>query len=1331
MKNSLLKTLKKMYLLLSLLIIGSQSFCQSSWTHLMPKPLGFLTYDASYIDANNGIAVGESGCFAKTTNGGSTWTYNSLPLYTGNGLTNFRPTIYQCQYVTANIGYAVGSNGTFLKTTNGGTTWNYQNGPLGPVSSSALTMYNIYFFDANNGWVIGDAINTASAFIYRTTDGGVTWTAATGIPATLLNSAFYGIDFVNPFTGYVCGQSGKAMKTIDGGATWTDISLTTTNYTVVGGGFNTPRTQYYRCIIAIDANTAIMSSQNNGCILRTTNGGTSWYASANQNVGLPQVATWQMAPAGPNKDTIVVAGGSGVFAKSVDKGLTWTWTQHYTGPANNNINYYYAINAIPGVPGKYALMGASGMTNITNDGGSNWTNPYFSLGTYGGYCGSNATNLFDVSFVNANYGMVVGAHGTLGTTPDGGTTWVNKSIASMNNDNCSPDYIYGVRTPSLTNTFICTASNGLIMKSTDFGDNWTTQVNLNGSNGFSGMDFFDNNNGWACTWTGKVYYTKNGTTWASVNVTTTQLNGIRFLDANNGWVVGNSGKIYYTTNGGTVWAPQTSGITNALNSIQFLNINTGFACGGGGRVLVTTDGGVTWIQRNVTGSPFATLNKVLFFDNLRGMVFSNGGASFVTADGGLNWNPFYAPTSDVLQAATVPPGTNRIVVAGGSLFGVHGDVLNLDNSQCAVTILTQPANTSVCAGTTANFNVTISGSIFASYQWQVSTDGGVTFNNIAGATTSSYSFTPNGTETGYQYRCQVTNSCGSPTTTNSNAATLTFNTQPAVTVQPVSTTACLGGTATFTSGGTGTSITYQWQVSTNGGTSYSNIFNGTVYAGVNTTILTLLNVVATMNNYKYRCLVNGVCLPSGTSSAATLTISVIINTQPVAVTQCAGGTANFSVVASGPVLAYQWQVSTDLGVTYNNITDGGVYSGSSTANLSITGTTGSLNGNRYRCVVSGSGCIVNGTGVILTVNTPPVITTQPVATTAVCAGQNVTLGVTVTGTAITYQWQLSTDGGATFNNVINGGLYSGATSATLNITGVLATMNNYIYKCVISGTCTPAATSANSVISISTPVTITAQPLNNTVCAGNTATFSVTTTGTVSAYQWQVSTLLAPAFANIPGANASSYTVGTSFSMTGNMYRCIITTVCTGNITSGTATLFVNQNPVITLTTSPTVNMYPGIISTISISNISPAAGVNYQWYRNGVLMPGATGTSIQVGVDDIGSYVVSVTDVNGCTASSSNILINQIDAGKLFIYPNPNSGKFQVRLFSGLSNLTPRRLIVFDGKGSMVYSQAYPINGSYERMDVDLRTAASGIYVVVILDNSGAQVARGKVMIY
>lgn len=76
-------------------------------------------------------------------------------------------------------------------------------------------------------------------------------------------------------------------------------------------------------------------------------------------------------------------------------------------------------------------------------------------------------------------------------------------------------------------------------------------------------------------------------------------------------------------------------------------------------------------------------------------------------------------------------------------------------------------------------------------------------------------------------------------------------------------------------------------------------------------------------------------------------------TQPVSVSLCAGAAASFTAVASN-VSSYQWQLSTNGGGTWVNISAAGVYTNVTATTLNISNITG-LNGNQYRCVATGAG----------------------------------------------------------------------------------------------------------------------------------------------------------------------------------------------------------------------------------------------------------------------------------------------------------------------------------------------------------------------------------------
>jgi hypothetical protein len=113
--------------------------------------------------------------------------------------------------------------------------------------------------------------------------------------------------------------------------------------------------------------------------------------------------------------------------------------------------------------------------------------------------------------------------------------------------------------------------------------------------------------------------------------------------------------------------------------------------------------------------------------------------------------------------------------------------------------------------------------------------------------------------------------------------------------------------------------------------------------------------------------VNG-CPSPATSVTLTILAGTTIITHPQPFSTCAGSNATFSVVASGLNLTYQWQENG------SNITNGGIYSGATTATLTLTNPGTGKNGASYRCVIS-SPCgtsPVNSNSAILTVNPVPV-----------------------------------------------------------------------------------------------------------------------------------------------------------------------------------------------------------------------------------------------------------------------------------------------------------------------------------------------------------------------
>ena len=223
------------------------------------------------------------------------------------------------------------------------------------------------------------------------------------------------------------------------------------------------------------------------------------------------------------------------------------------------------------------------------------------------------------------------------------------------------------------------------------------------------------------------------------------------------------------------------------------------------------------------------------------------------------------------------------------------------------TVTTNPTSVTVIPGQPASFTAAATGDPTPTVQWQVSTDGGNTFTNVAGATSDTYTLTTGAGDSGNQYQAVFTNSVSSVDTT---AATLTLDTLPTVTTNPTSVTVITGQTASFSAAATGLPTpTVQWQVSTNGGSTFTNV-------GGATSDTYSLSTVLGDNGYQFRAVFTNVVGPA-TTTAATLTVNV----QPpltITTTTLPGGTVNTksapasystTLNATGGNPPYKWKVT--------------------------------------------------------------------------------------------------------------------------------------------------------------------------------------------------------------------------------------------------------------------------------------------------------------------------------------------------------------------------------------------------------------------------------------
>lgn len=309
---------KLLYVLLMVPFMSNAQF----WTE---KATTFATASRgvnciSIVDANNvwvkvvdGSATASQTVkeFAKSTDGGNTWTSGSIGLGIGTGglgIGNISAISATTAWVSAFP--ATGNLGGIWKTTNGGTSWTKQTTASFNTGTDSFTNL-VHFFDANNGVCQGDP---ASGYfeIYTTTDGGTTWTRvpSANIPLPLAGGEY---GYTNNFevvgsTIWFGTSSGRLYKSSDMGLNWTVAQTPSTDFGGATGGGNYTFKDVNNGLLLLD----------DGNLYKTVDGGATWTPQAFTGPVFTNDITYV-----PGTSQVVCTGGTG-SAYSLDNGLTWT-----------------------------------------------------------------------------------------------------------------------------------------------------------------------------------------------------------------------------------------------------------------------------------------------------------------------------------------------------------------------------------------------------------------------------------------------------------------------------------------------------------------------------------------------------------------------------------------------------------------------------------------------------------------------------------------------------------------------------------------------------------------------------------------------------------------------------------------------------------------------------------------------------------------------------------------------------------------------------------------------------------------------------------------------
>jgi Secretion system C-terminal sorting domain len=337
----------------------------------------------------------------------------------------------------------------------------------------------------------------------------------------------------------------------------------------------------------------------------------------------------------------------------------------------------------------------------------------------------------------------------------------------------------------------------------------------------------------------------------------------------------------------------------------------------------------------------------------------------------------------------------------------------------------------------------------------------------------------------------------------------------------------------------------------------------------------------------------------------------------------------------------------------------------------------------------------------------PAVTTQPQNASG-CTGTAASFSVAAVG-ANSYQWQV--DMGMGFTDIIDGGVFSGASTDVLSISANTG-MNNYNFQCVLSnsnGNTTSNSATLTEINLVTPTVTI---PATLTSCTGDILSGSAIATDTGSAPQflWYLIGIPTPVGAGlslfIPPNTIPAGTYFVYCTLISNVQCATVPTV-----NSNTLVLSVNESPI-----TPTITTSGNDLSTTQTYD-------NYQWYFGTT----ALGTNAIETATQSGDYSVVVTTNDGCSSTSStvNVTVTNVNtitpAASFKIFPNPSADGI---VTLDLGNYSSSLISVRNVLGDIVFSK----NLSSKVSNLDLSVLKNGCYFITI--NNGKETITKKIII-
>ena len=631
-----------LYLVIAFMMMGNltqaqvgQGFYNTvNWKFSNPQQFGFTVLDVDYFDNNTALAVGSDGGIAKTTDGGSNWTYGPFTFYTAANVIT-KSAFSDVHFVTSTIAYAVGSGGAMAKTTDAGASWSFITTPL---FARGRNINTVWFVNKDTGY-IGGQHNTPDSLpkVYFTRNGGTTWDSMAAPIGGKSRIGYVANANYPPILEDVTAKDKDILR----------IEFNNSVGYIVGSGLST----YARIpsvtstVTCTSATTTVSGSHHASLVWKLTNGVLTDYSTSKERLGytgIPTTAITCTSKFGSvqcqtqsykainilNDSTLLMMSSNNNIVLKIHTGKNDSTLNVGSGLYERGtyevLNFPFPPNAIP-IPNPQVLLAS---------------NPYQIKRASNGKL-----------FAAANFGL-------MWTSIDTGRNWVREySLPQGKNYSSFATWALDI---APNGKFLSMGQNGVVADSIPGGTWKSNYVTVPASAGYSKVDFADCANGMAAGSSNITVTRDGGKTWVDRGrpdfaASFYSINGMTFPTVNKAYFAVSNGTLYFSADTAITLDPvladplmQMNDVTTVGNDSIWAIGYSSFAVASASRtskVFRSTNAGATWSTYSgfPVGSLAQNLTDIEFPTSLIGYAAGNRDTIYKTTDGGLTWNKLPLP----------------------------------------------------------------------------------------------------------------------------------------------------------------------------------------------------------------------------------------------------------------------------------------------------------------------------------------------------------------------------------------------------------------------------------------------------------------------------------------------------------------------------------------------------------------------------------------------------------------------------------------------------------------------------------------------------------------